>query len=440
MPPPSGPSPVEELDPTRPLTERGALGWLPHTCFVNGPPGRTGIELELLVVASSPVPSPSPLPRRRHDELAADLREQPLASALTVEPGGQLELSTPPAPDVVAATAALRADLERVRGTAARHDLQAQGIGLDPHRRPRRLLDAARYRAMEEYFDRSGPHGRLMMCSTASIQVNVESGTCTDTGTGTGNRPGTGTGNRTGDEPRRRWQLLHEVGPALVAAFAHSPLHRGRPTGWVSSRQAVWAALDPRRTRAPQVRPGDDIGETWARWALDAPLLLVRREHGRWTAPPGVTFRDWLRHGCAAVPDRPAPTRADLEYHLTTLFPPVRARGHLEVRYLDAQPGDWWSVPAAVVAALVDHPGAADRALDACARPGVRGRWTAAARHGVHDDDLRRAATRVLAAAAGQLRATVRTSPLGDQVEAFLDRWTLRGRCPADDVLGRGPR
>ena len=113
--------------------------------------------------------------------------------------------------------------------------LSLVGSGVDPYRPPARILDLPRYAAMEEFFDRGGPWGRLMMCSTASVQVCVDAGL-------------------EGDGPsgyRYRWRLLHALGPVLVAAFANSPLRAGRPTGWKSTRQAVWARLDPGRTRAP---------------------------------------------------------------------------------------------------------------------------------------------------------------------------------------------
>jgi len=105
-----------------------------------------------------------------------------------------------------------------------------------------------------------------------------------------------------------------------------------------------------------------------------------------------LTFRDWIRQGEHAVPGRPAPTLDDLAYHQTTLFPPVRARGHLEVRYLDAQPGDGWRVPAAVVSALVQDRRAGDLAREACEETGTL--WRDAARSGVHHPALRASATR----------------------------------------------
>lgn len=433
VPASTAPPGLADLDPGQPLTERGALGRLPHTCFLNGPPGTFGIELEQLVVPAgpalaSPFSGAAPVPGlrlapglhltpARHEALVTELRDLPLACALTVEPGGQVELSSPPQPDVVAAVTVTHRDLLLLRERTGRRNLRLVGVGLDPYRQPQRILDTARYAAMETYFDRTGRAGRLMMCSTASVQVSVEAG---------------GDGDDASGGLARRWRLLHDVGPALVAAFANSPLHAGRPTGWMSSRQAVWAALDARRTRAPRGRDGESVPQAWARWALEAPLLLVRREGRPWTAPPEVTFGDWIRHP-GAVPDRPGPTWSDLAYHLTTLFPPVRARGHLEIRYLDAQPDDWWAVPVAVIAALVDDPAVADRALDACTA--VRGRWLDAARHAVHDPDLRRAATLVLEAASAGLHGAPATASLGAGLEAYLDRWTRRGRCPADDLL-----
>src|SRR5581483_11296778 len=105
-----------------------------------------------------------------------------------------------------------------------------------------------------------------------------------------------------------------------------------------------------------------------------------------------VPFADWLR---GAAPFARRPTLADLDYHLTTLFPPVRPRGYLELRCLDATPDSWWPALAAVAATLLDDPVAADVAAEACAP--VARRWTAAARDGLRDPQLRQAAERCLA-------------------------------------------
>ncbi|HEY5115625.1 MAG TPA: glutamate-cysteine ligase family protein, partial [Nakamurella sp.] len=230
-----------------------------------------------------------------------------------------------------------------------------------------------------------------------------------------------------------RWNLLHAIGPALVAAFANSPRHAGRLTGWKSTRQAVWATLDPDRTNAPRPRPGEDIANTWARCSLDTPVMIIRRDRGPWTAPAGLTFREWIRQGRAAVPDRAAPSLDDLAYHLTTLFPPIRPRGHLEVRYIDAQPGPWWTVPPAVITSLLDDDAAGQLALEITGP--VRGRWRDAARLGMADPMLARAAVELLGLAATVLAREPRDRRLAGQVEGYLERWTARGRSPADDTV-----
>src|SRR5262249_50745569 len=139
------------------------------------------------------------------------------------------------------------------------------GSGADPHRPPRRLIDIPRYAAMELAFDRIGPMGRSMMCSTAAVQVCVDAGTTT--------------------EVAQRWAALHDLGPVLLAAFANSPWLSGRPTGWASSRMQAWFMLDPVRTRPRPVHSdvaGWDPAVDWARRALDTPLLCQRRPGGSW--------------------------------------------------------------------------------------------------------------------------------------------------------------
>ncbi len=155
-----------------------------------------------------------------------------------MEPGGQLELSSAPAATLGELVEVTGRDLAALRDAAAAVGLELCGYGLDPLRPPRRVLDLPRYAAMEKFFDRDGPWGRQMMCGTASVQVCVDAG---DDGAGESGY-------------RSRWRLLHAIGPVLVAAFANSPLRDGRPTGWRSARQQVWANMDPGRTRAPAAR------------------------------------------------------------------------------------------------------------------------------------------------------------------------------------------
>lgn len=407
----------------RTLTRDEAVEHVRGGCFTTGPPGRIGVELEWLVhdVAEPRLPVD---PARLRAALAPLQRPGalPRGGRLSREPGGQPELSTAPAAHLAACAEAARGDLAVLRGALAQAGLVLRGTGLDPYRDPPRVAGEPRYRAMAAHFGRAGPWGRVMMCGTAAIQVSLDAGDDSDGVTGY----------------RYRWRLAHRLGPVLVAAFANSPVWRGRATGWRSTRQALWARLDPPRTRPPAAGP--EPRDTWARYALDAPLLCVRRDDAAdWGAPSGLTFRSWL-HG--AWPGRP-PTLADLDYHLTTLFPPVRPRGWLELRMIDAQPGDGWQVALAVAAVLLDDPAAAAAAWAATAplcRDGegdlpAPGTWARAARLGPADPVIGAAVRDCFAVAQAALPAAGPLAPLHRAVAAFARRYPDRGRCPADDHL-----
>ncbi|MFE7123076.1 ergothioneine biosynthesis glutamate--cysteine ligase EgtA [Streptomyces sp. NPDC057617] len=401
------------------LGENDAEELLRGICFKTGPPRTVGVELEWLV---HDLHSPErPVPARRLSEAFDGLRTLRLRSALTFEPGGQLELSSAPAASLMECITSTAADLALVRAALRTAGLTLAGLGQDPWHSPGRLLREPRYDAMETYLDRIGPAGRAMMRSTASIQV------CLDAGHEEPGPLGYG----------RRWQLAHLLGAVLVAAFANSPMRERRPTGWRSNRQALWAQLDPPRTSAPSARYEPRAG--WAAHALDAPVMCIRAPEGPWAVPDGLTFRDWIRSGLP----RP-PVRADLDYHLTTLFPPVRPRGHLELRMIDAQPGeDGWMVPLAVTTALFDDPEASETvyrtvkplAETAGSLPAPRNLlWVNAARHGLADPELHIAAMACFAVAQEALPRIGATPAVQEAVAAFNDRYVVPGRCPADEL------
>ncbi|BBA99440.1 putative glutamate-cysteine ligase [Actinacidiphila reveromycinica] len=469
---------VNRADRREDLTEDEAEAHVHGVCFKTGPPERTGVELEWLVQDRS---DPRALiPVERLDAALAPVEAPgalPRGSRLTREPGGQVELSSPPAPSLAGCVAAMAEDLAALREAVERAGLVLVGHGLDPHREPPRVLDHPRYRAMERFFDREGPWGRTMMRRTASLQVNLDSGE---------DRPGV-TGYR------GRWALAHRIGPVMVAAFANSPFRDGRPTGWVSTRQANWALMDPGRTRQPRHDgPDEDPRAAWARYALDARVLCIRQdggtvgpaaEHatrpgassaggrtaasaapgrgssatgslkgslvgspsgpdrtdsGDWSAPHGLTFRQWVR----GAPGVRRPTVADLDYHLSTLFPPVRPRGWLELRMTDAQDGDQWIVPTVLAATLLDDPVAAETAYAATEPLATSGDplptdlvWRRAARTGLADPELARAARACFAAAESALARTGAPPALRQAVSDFAERYPQRGRCPAHDQL-----
>jgi glutamate--cysteine ligase len=331
---------------------------------------------------------------------------------VTVEPGGQVELSGPPAVDAAAAVAGLQRDEGVLRAALAADRLGWALLGADPLRPPGRTNPAGRYTAMERHFGATGQHdaGLVMMTSTCALQVNLEAGRA----------------HEHGDRVAQAYRL----GPVLVALSACSAWLAGRHTGWRSARQRAWGRLDRARCGPPPI--GRDPAADWADHALRAPVLLARDADGGPEQPVlgRVPFAEWLT-GAERLGGRRA-TASDLDYHLTTLFPPTRPRGFLELRCLDAVPPAWWPGLVGIVTTLMDDRRAADAAAEA-AEP-VAGRWAAAARLGVADPDLRRAATRcteVAAAAAPEgLRPDVRA-----WAEVVSD-----GRVPGDDLAERAAR
>jgi glutamate--cysteine ligase len=155
--------------------------------------------------------------------------ELPGGSRVTVEPGGQVELSGPPAPDAGAAVSAMRRDEAALRASLAADRLGWALLGADPARPARRVNPGGRYAAMEAHFAATGQAraGLQMMTSTCALQLNLQPG-----------RP---------SQHAARVQQAHRLGPVLVALSASSAWLGGTRTGWRSSRQRVWGELDQRR-------------------------------------------------------------------------------------------------------------------------------------------------------------------------------------------------
>jgi glutamate--cysteine ligase len=348
------------------------------------------------------------------ETLRSRLPAMPGGSRVTVEPGGQLELSTPPASDVGSAVAALRRDQQVLAGAARTAGLGVVSIGADPARQVCRLNPASRYVSMERHFDAvgCGTAGRAMMSATAALQVNVDAG------------------------PRGSWasrmRRIHSLGPVLVALSACSPLLAGQASGWRSMRQQVWGEID--QARCGPLRGGDQPAEAWASYALAAPVMLTRDPISLAADPVTgrVSFADWVS-GRSSLTH--APTFSDLDYHLSTLFPPVRPRGFVEIRCLDAVPDRWWPALAALTVTLLDDEVAADLAEEAC-EP-VDGRWKAAARDALSDRSLLHAARRCV-----EIAATRCPVELRQDVEAYAELVSRR-RTPGDDLrelaAQRGP-
>lgn len=406
----------DAVDLAEPLTLDAAHARSCQAALADSEVGTVGLEIEAHLVDLSAVSDA--VAWRRVEQVTDAVRASVDSSTVTFEPGGQLELSGHPQPDIVTAVNGLRHDWQGVRLTLAQHGLGAAFAGADPVRPSRRINPRPRYEAMEQHFAAAGraESGAVMMNSTAALQLNLQAG------------------------PRDRWAarvaLAHRLGPTLVAMAACSPWLHGRATGWKSVRQATWARLDPRACgpvpgcdAATAVSPADsDPAAAWAHYAMSAPVIMVGG-HGDDTRPvcTPVTFGQWAS-GRVQLCGR-QPTTADLDTHLSTLFPPVRLRGYLELRYMDVTAPRWWPAIAAVAATLLDDGAAADEAMEATERTARR--WGEAARHGLRDDMLADSARRCMTIAVGRVPAELR--PAVADLAELVDS----GRSPGDLLASR---
>lgn len=375
-------------------------------CLRDGPVGQVGLEIEAHCFDLS-----DPMARPTWDRLTdviATVPPLPGGSTITVEPGGAVELSGPPYDGPGAAIASMCKDRAVLSGAFAEQGLGLVLLGADPLRPARRINPGARYLAMEQFFEASGTAaaGAAMMTSTASIQVNVDAG------------------------PRDGWaarvRLAHALGPMMIAISANSPLLGAEFSGWRSTRQRVWSQLDSARCGPILGASGDDPVNDWSRYALRAPVMLVHQ-------PDAVPVSDWVpfvdwADGRTLLGGR-RPTEADLDYHLTTLFPPVRPRGFLEIRYLDSVPDSVWPAVVFTLVTLLDDPRAAEIATDAT--ESVATEWDRAARSGLDDARLHAAAVRCV-----RVASDLAPAELSDAMTRLVDQ-VEQGRSPADDFSDR---
>lgn len=385
------------------LTTEDVQEYVRSRCFTPAS-GRVGAEVEWLTFPAAGDGHP-PFETVR---AAAEATQLPGGGRITFEPGGQIEISTSPGDAIATACETAAADIASVRRSLNAAGVRLVGVGLDPIRPGRRVLEAERYRAMEAYFDADGSNGRTMMCRTAAIQVNVDSGT-----------------HATFAE---RWRLAHALGPVLAASFANSPFLDGEPTGWRSTRMANWWAMD--ETRTAPANAGRSPFDDWANYLLRARVMLIRVTPARFAhMSQPLSFARWIDEGH----ELGFPTIDDLEYHATTMFPPVRARGWLEIRVIDALPDPWWRVAVAVPAALLDDEEAFERAERATAPAALM--WHEAFRSGLRHPVIADAASACFAAALDAMPRLGADAGTIAATAAYLDRYVARGRCPADDLL-----
>lgn len=266
------------------------------------------------------------------------------ASSITLEPGGQLELSGELCGSIHCCYRDFVRHYREVTTEAQALNLVFLGLGTQPFT-PLDKIDwvpKERYRIMGPYMQRTGRLGQAMMKQSAGVQINVDFS----------------------DE--RDWLLKMRLSlllsPILYALFANSPLREGRPSGFLSTRGDIWANTDAQRTGLlPQLFREDAGYATFVDYALDVPMYFIRRD-GRFldfTQQP-LSFRRYLLQGWAGQ----RATLADWDLHLSTIFTEVRVRPQIELRSADSLPPRYTLAVAALVKGLLYDEQALDQSLD----------------------------------------------------------------------------
>src|SRR6056297_285037 len=347
---------------------------------------------------------------------------------VSLEPGGQLELSGAPLETIHETCDEVNAHLRDVKDIADKVGVGFIGLGAAPvwehEAMPR--MPKGRYKLMTDYMDRVGTMGKSMMYRTCTVQVNLDFGSEADM--------------------VQKLRVALALQPVATALFANSPFLDGKPNGHKSWRARVWRDLDPDRTgMLPFVfDPGFGF-EAWAEYALDVPMYFVYRD-GRYIDALGQSFRDFLEGRLPALPGE-KPLMSDWADHRTFIFPEARIKKFIEMRGADG--GPWrrlCALPAFWVGLMYDQS-ALDAAWDlvkdwdAETREGLRVAASVDALQGVAGGvKLRCLAREVVDIAEAGLKARARSGANGlipDETH-FLN--TLKesvesGQAPADELL-----
>ncbi len=349
---------------------------------------------------------------------------------VSLEPGGQLELSGAPLENIHQTCDEVNEHLREVREIADAIGAAFIGLGAAPiwRHEDMPMMPKGRYRLMTDYMQKVGTHGLQMMYRTCTVQVNLDFASEVDM--------------------VQKFRVALALQPVATALFANSPFFEGQPNGHRSWRSRVWRDLDPDRTGMLPFVFEDGFGfERYVDYALDVPMYFVYRD-GRYIDALGQSFRDFMEGRLPALPGE-VPTLSDWADHLTTIFPEARIKKYLEMRGADG--GPWrrlCALPALWVGLIYDQT-ALDAAWDLC-----RG-WDAATREGLRvaaseaglageagGIRLHDAAREVLAIAEAGLRARARPGAGGllpDETHFLnaLKETVETGRTPADELLSR---
>jgi len=344
-------------------------------------------------------------------------------ASVTLEPGGQLELSGAPALDVHAIDRETRAHMKELEGVSTRLGVRWLGVGFHPFARREDLhwVPKARYHTMREYFPTVGRYGLDMMLRTCTVQANLDYDSEADA--------------------MRKMRLSLAIAPLTTAMFANSPYVEGAPFGGVTARGRVWTDVDPSRTGlVPALWKKDARFDDYVDWALDAPMFILKR-NGDAIPATDQTFGDFLENGRNGI----RATQGDWRVHLNTLFPEVRLKHTIEIRGADAQsPPLSSALPALYAGLLYDAraQGELEAIVDAWTYDEIaalRGEvWKSGLRTPFRGATLASVAEKVVDVARGGLTRRARTDEKGRDESIYLDelaKLVSRGLAPADVLL-----
>ncbi|MGD1876601.1 MAG: glutamate--cysteine ligase [Kiloniellaceae bacterium] len=347
-------------------------------------------------------------------------------AGVSLEPGGQFELSGAPLKTIHDTCSEVHTHLDQIRQVAGPLNVAAMGLGFQPKwaRADIPWMPKGRYKIMGDYMPKVGSLGLDMMLRTCTVQVNLDFASEADM--------------------VKKFRTSLALQPVATALFANSPFTEGRPNGFLSYRSHIWTDTDPDRCGILPFVFEDGMGfERYVDHVLDVPMYFVYRD-GKYIDAAGQSFRDFLDGRLPALPGE-KPGMGDWADHLSTLFPEVRLKKFLEMRGADG--GPWKSLcalPAFWVGLLYD-----DSALDA-AWDLVKD-WTLEEHQYLRDEvpkqalhtpfrgrTLNAVANRAVEIAAAGLKARNRLDGQGDNESHFLA--LLRSRverekCPAEYLL-----
>lgn len=238
---------------------------------------------------------------------------------VSLEPGGQLELSGAPVETIHETCDEVNVHLREVKDVADEIGVGFIGLGAAPEwtHEDMDLMPKGRYKLMNDYMTQVGTMGRVMMRRTCTVQVNLDFSSEADMA--------------------QKMRVAVALQPVATALFANSPFFEGKLNGHKSWRSRVWRDLDPARTGMIPFIFEEGFGfEAWVQYALDVPMYFVYRE-GKYIDALGMSFRDFMAGKLPALPGE-TPTLSDWADHLTTAFPEARTKQFIEMRGADGGP------------------------------------------------------------------------------------------------------